>query len=239
MLDELGHHVLVRGIVRGELHGKLQHVLAEEGHPGRAVRLFEVPARGQRRAPIEHADVVEPEEAPLEHVLAEAVLTVDPPGEVQEQLVERRREELDIHFAAHRLHRPVEEERGECVDRRIHVAEVPLVRGHLAGRVQVGAMEHQLHLALGEIGIGDRERKRVEGQIPGRVPRVLPLVRHRDDVFVQHVEPFPVPGLPEAGMERVGIVLVQPVVAVEEEELLAPEHPRHRLTHHSGLVGAQ
>ena len=239
VLDELGHHVFVRGVVRGQLHGQLQHVLAEEGHPGRAVRLFEVPAGRQRRAPVEHADVVEAEEAALEHVLAEAVLAVDPPGEVQHQLVERGLEKLEVHFAAQRLLGAVEEQRGERVDRRVHVAEVPLIRGHLAGRVQVGAAQHQLHLALGEVGIGDRERERVEGQVPGRVPRVLPLVGHRDDVLVQHVEPLPVPRLPKAGMERVGVVLVQPVVAVEEEELLAPEHAGNGLAHHIGRVRAQ
>jgi hypothetical protein len=42
--------------------------------------------------------------------------------------------------------------------------------------------------------------------------------------FVQHVEPLRVPGIVISGMERVGVVLVQPVVTVEEEELLAPEH---------------
>ena len=37
-------------------------------------------------------------------------------------------------------------------------------------------------------------------------------------------------------MERVGVVLVQPVVAVEEEELLAPEHAGQSLPHHVGRV---
>ena len=37
-------------------------------------------------------------------------------------------------------------------------------------------------------------------------------------------------------MKRVGVVLVQPVVAVEEEELLAPEHAGQRLAHHIGRV---
>jgi len=37
---------------------------------------------------IEEADVVQPEEAALEEVAALAVLPVDPPGEVEEQLVE-------------------------------------------------------------------------------------------------------------------------------------------------------
>ena len=39
-----------------------------------------------------------------------------------------------------------------------------------------------------------------------------------------------------SGMERVGVVLVQPVVAVEEEELLAPEHAGEGLAHHVGRV---
>ena len=121
----------------GELHGELQHVLAEERHPRRAVRLFEVAAGRQRGAAVEDADVVEAEEAALEHVLAEAVLAVDPPGEVQQELVEGRPEELHVRFAAQRLLGAVEEQGRKGVDRRIDVAEVPLVRGHLTVGVQV------------------------------------------------------------------------------------------------------
>ena len=178
----------------GELHRELQHVLAEQGHPRRAVRLLQVAAGGQRGAAVEDADVVEAEEAALEHVLAEAVLAVHPPGEVQQQLVERRLEEIEVHLAAQGLLGAMQEERRKGVDRRVHVAEVPLVGRHLAVGVQVGAAEHQVHLLLGEVGVDDRERQRVEGQVPGRVPGVLPLVGHRDDVLVQHVEPLRVPG---------------------------------------------
>ena len=103
--------------------------------------------------------------------------------------------------------------------------------------MQVDPLEHQLHLFFGEVGVHDRQRKRVEGQIPGRVPGILPLVGHRDDVLVQHVEPLRVPGVAISGMQRVGVVLIQPVVAVEEEELLAPEHAGQRLAHHVGRVG--
>ncbi len=181
----------------GELDRELQHVLAEEGHPRRAVRLLEVAAGGQRGAAVEHADVVEAEEAALEHVLAEAVLAVDPPGEVQQELVERRPEEVHVRLATQGLLGAMEEQRRKGVDRRVHVAEVPLVGGHLAVGVQVGAPQHQLHLLLGEVGVHDRERQRVEGQVPGRVPGILPLVGHRDDVLVQHVEPLRVPGAPD------------------------------------------
>ena len=54
------------------------------------------PPVGQRRAAVEHADVVEAEEAALEHVLAVAILAVHPPGEVQQQLVERALQELEV-----------------------------------------------------------------------------------------------------------------------------------------------
>ena len=81
----------------GELPGEFQHVLAEEGHPGGAVRLLEVAAGGERGAAVEDADVVEAEEAPLEDVLAEAVLAVDPPGEVQQELIERPLEEIQVY----------------------------------------------------------------------------------------------------------------------------------------------
>ena len=238
VLHELEDHALVDRVVGGELDRELQHVLAEEGHPRRAVRLLEVAAGGQRGAAVEDADVVEAEEAALEHVLAEAVLAVDPPGEVQQELVERRPEEVQVRLAAQGLLGAMEEQRRKGVDRRVHVAEVPLVGGHLAVGVEVRAAEHQIHLLLGEIGVHDRQRQRVEGQIPGRVPGVLPLVGHRDDVLVQHVEPLRVPGVAITGMERVGVVLVEPVVPVEEEELLAPEHAGEGLTHHVGRVFA-
>jgi O-glycosyl hydrolase len=45
-------------------------------------------ARGHRLAPVEHRDVVEPEEAALEDVVPLRVALVHPPGEVDEQLVE-------------------------------------------------------------------------------------------------------------------------------------------------------
>jgi hypothetical protein len=51
------------------------------------------PPPGTGGAAVEHADVVEAEEAALEDVVALGVLAVDPPGEVEQQLVEHRLEE--------------------------------------------------------------------------------------------------------------------------------------------------
>ena len=68
-----------------------------------------MPAGRKRGAAIKDADVVEPEEAALEDVLAEAVLAIHPPGEVQDELVERRLEEIEVDFASQRLLGAMEE----------------------------------------------------------------------------------------------------------------------------------
>ena len=120
-----------------QLDGDLEHVLAEERHPGRAVGLLEVAAGRQRRAAVEDADVVEAEEPALEHVVAVPVLAVHPPGEVEEQLVERLLEPLDVAAALLQLVEAVGEDGGPGVHRRVDVAEVPFVGGQLAVGVQV------------------------------------------------------------------------------------------------------
>ena len=219
---------LVHGVLLGEEERDLEHVLAVERHPSRAVRLLERAARRQRSAPVEDADVVEAEEPPREDVAARGVLAVHPPVEVQEEALEGPLEELDVAPAEIALD-VVEEERRPRVDGRIHVAEVPLVGGDLPVRVRVQALEHEEELLLGEVEVDERERERVEREVPRRVPGVLPLVGHRDDVAVEHVEPL---GVPRGGLlaeERMRVVLGEPTVDVEEIELLGPEHARERL----------
>jgi len=75
VLGELHDHGFVRAIVEGDLECEFQHILAEQGHPGRAVRLLQVAAGGQRGATVENADVVETEEASSTRS-SEAVLSV-------------------------------------------------------------------------------------------------------------------------------------------------------------------
>src|SRR6266567_5449087 len=70
-----------------------------------------------------------------------------------------------------------------------------------------------------------RERYAVEGEIPGRIPRVFPLVGHRDDVRV--VEMCPVAIAPVAAPRGRGWLCripCQPFGNVEVEKLLAPDH---------------
>src|SRR5947209_6375656 len=79
-----------------QLERDREHIQAEHAHPGGAVGLLEVAAGGQGRAAVEYADVVEAQEAALEDIAALGVLAVDPPGEVEEQLVEDALEELTV-----------------------------------------------------------------------------------------------------------------------------------------------
>ena len=129
-------------------------------------------------------------------------------------------------------------QRGQGVHGRVHVAERPLVGRQLAVRVHVPRPAQQEQLLLGEGGVDVGQRDAVEGEVPRRVPRVLPRVGHRDDVAVVEVPPAGVaPG--EAGGRRggTGRVAVQPLLHVVVVELLRPQHPGHGLAQDHGLVG--
>ena len=217
----------------GEPERHLEHVEAELAHPGGAVGLLEDVAAGQHRRTVEGADVVQPEEAALEDVVAERVLAVHPPGEVDQQLVEGGGEELEVGAAVDAEHR----ERRPRLDRRVHVAEVPLVGGQLAVRVHVPLAAHEQQLVLRRGGIGVREDDAVEGEVPRRVPGVLPLVGHREDVVVVQMPPVGIaPGLPRRRRGRLGRIAVEPAGDVVVIELLAPDHAGERLAHDRGLV---
>jgi len=48
VVDEFCRHVIERRILSRNFNGNLEHVLAEERHPGRAIGLLEMPAGGKR-----------------------------------------------------------------------------------------------------------------------------------------------------------------------------------------------
>ena len=88
MLEELGGDVLVGRVLARQLQSDREHVQAKHPHPARAVGLLEISAGGQRRAPVEDADVVQPEKSALEDIAAFGIFAIHPPGEVEHQLVE-------------------------------------------------------------------------------------------------------------------------------------------------------
>ena len=100
--------------------------------------------------------------------------------------------------------------------------------------------QHEQELVLGKIEVHQRKRNRMKSQIPCRIPGILPLVGHRDNVAVQHVEPL---GIPDIAMSRarqgMSLMLVQPFVEIEIVVLLAPQHSGQRLAVHATFVLAQ
>ena len=68
------------------------------------------------------------------------------------------------------------------VHRRVDVAEGPLVGRQLAVGVHRPLAAQQQQLLLGRGRVDVRQRDAVEGEVPRREPRVLPLVGHADDV---------------------------------------------------------
>ena len=210
------------------------HADRVEGHPAGGVGLLQGAAGRQVRT-VDRADVVQAEESALEHVAAARILPVDPPGEVDQQLVEHPAEEVNVASLIDREHL----ERGPRLHRRVDVAEVPFVGRERPVRVLEPFPAQQDELVLGEGRIQVRERHAVKAHVPGGEPGVLPLVRHRHDVEGVKVAP---PGVaaqpPPRRRERLGGITVQPPGHVEVVELLAPQQAREGLPHHHGLVGA-
>src|SRR5690349_4570631 len=93
MLNEVKGDLLIHWVVIGENDGDLQHALAVEGHPCRAIRLLQGSAGWKRGAAVKYADVVQPQEATSEDIAACGIFPVDPPVEIQHQGVEHSFEE--------------------------------------------------------------------------------------------------------------------------------------------------
>ena len=79
----------------------------------------------------------------------------------------------------------------------------------------------------------------MEGEVPRRVPRVLPLIRHRDDVGIVEVGPVAVTGAgPLAfGRRRRRVrIAVEPERHVVQIILLRPDQPGERLPLHEASI---
>src|SRR3984893_3633527 len=87
VLPELAGNVFETRVFFCQLQCDGEHVERIHRHPTGTVRLFDVAAGGQRRAAVDEADVIEAKKSALENVPAFGVLAIDPPGEIQHQLV--------------------------------------------------------------------------------------------------------------------------------------------------------
>ena len=113
---------------------------------------------------------------------------------------------------------------------RVDVAEGPLVGGDLSIGMHVPLAQQKDSLLLGEFRVDAGKRDHVEREVPGRVPGVLPRVRHRDHVPVVEMRPGGVAALlASLGRRRLRGIPLEPVLDGEVKELLGPEEPRVRL----------
>src|SRR5437764_11036834 len=112
VLQEFDGNVLVIAVLPRELEGDCEHVQAVHGHPARTIGLVKMSATRSLRAAIEHSDVVQPQESALKHVPAVRVLAIDPPGEVDQQLMEDAFQKADVGDTANTLLDLIDAQRG-------------------------------------------------------------------------------------------------------------------------------
>src|ERR1043165_3946705 len=109
-------------------------------------------AAGRKRCTtIENTDVIETEKPTLKDVHPVSIFAIDPPGEIQQQLLKNALEKNCIADSAALLLDLVNAPRGPGVNWRIHIAKRPLVCRQLAVRVHVPFAQHQHELLLGEL----------------------------------------------------------------------------------------
>ncbi len=230
MLEELGRDVLVAGVVLRELYGYREHVEAVHAHPACAVRLLEYHARRELGVPVEYAYVVEPEEPSLEYVLPLGVLPVDPPGEIEEELLKDPLQEMDVLPSVHLVLNVVNPPGGPGVHGGVDVTERPFVCGYLAVGVHVPFPRQEHQLALSEIRVDEGVIDGVKGEVPRREPGVFPLVGHGEYVLVIDVYPAVVPPqFPRLGGRGAEGVAVEPFLDDVIIKLLGPQHSRESL----------
>src|ERR1700752_1804513 len=85
LFEETKGDLFIHGVVLAENERDLQHVLAVESHPRRAIRLVDMAASGKFGAAVENANIVEAQEAASKNVAPLRIFSIDPPIEIQHQ----------------------------------------------------------------------------------------------------------------------------------------------------------
>ena len=177
--------------------------------------------RRQWRAAVEYADVIEAEKSTRENITSLRIFAIHPPVEVQHQSLEAPLQEPEVGPTQVPFY-VVEEQCRPGVNWWINVAEVPFVCRNLPVGMGVKTAQHKQQLFFGEVEIDQRKRDGVKSQIPSRIPGILPLVGHGNNVTVKHVEPLGIARGPFArSQQRMCLMLTQPAIKVEIVILLA------------------
>ena len=154
------------------------------------------------------------------------VLTIDPPGEIDQQLVKDTHQEFAVCLALDARGNFVDAPGSPGVHGRIHVGKIPLVGRQLAVRMHVPFAQKEHELILGVIGIDQGHGDAMESEIPGGVPGILPFVRHGDDVRVVKRAPVVISAIAARRVgRRLRGIAGEPALHIIVIALLAPDQP--------------
>ena len=148
----------------------------------------------------------------LEYILASDIFAIDPPGKVQQQLLE---DSLDEGVVSHARIPQLSIEyrsRGKHQDWRVHAAEIPLVGRHLTVRMHIPFAQQKDELLLCKLRIDVSESDAVKSHVPRREPRELPLIWHGKHVAGEEMKPVVV--APLQPLWRAALVQRDPIQPV-------------------------
>ena len=114
-----------------QFDGDVEHVQRIHGHPGGAVALLNRAAIGEGIAAVEHANVVEAEEAALKDIVARLIHPVGPPGVTHQEFIEGFLQEFAVTRSGHAALDGIDPPRRPAADGGIGVGKRPLIRRHL------------------------------------------------------------------------------------------------------------
>src|SRR5262249_20246197 len=103
---------------------------------------------GQWHAPVEDADVIEPQKPTLKDVVVVQIFPIHPPRKVEHQFVEDTLEEHGIPLACPALLSLVYLPCRPGMDRRIGIAEGPFIGGELPRPVHITIFEEEKKMLL-------------------------------------------------------------------------------------------
>ena len=154
MLEELGGHALVGGFSFDS--SRAMRIRFRQNMPIQPVASdCTSRSHARRRAAVDECDIVQPEKAALEQIVAERVDLVDPPGKVDSSLWKQfSRNAVGLAGADRVL--SIDAPDGPGMDRRVQVGEFPFVGGDLAVGVLELLEEHEPELFLGVLDVDQR-----------------------------------------------------------------------------------
>ena len=97
------------------------------------------------------------------------------------------------------------------VHRRVHIPKRPLVGGDLAIGMHTPDAGEEQELRFGKLRVEVGKGHTMEGEIPSRKPRILPLIRHRNDLCNIEMPPVAVKFTAPSEMMSPTAIITNPV----------------------------